>query len=115
MDFDHKSKIVNRHLGEGLIAEDTRVVDQDVDTPPFVHGLLDHVFYLRVVSDVCAVANCLTTRCFDFRDYGFCIGGPAALIAEIIYEDFCPAFRKCQRVAPAQTLASSRDDGHLAV
>jgi hypothetical protein len=115
VDLDHKTKIVKRHLGEGLIAKYARIIDQDVNTSPFVHGLRNHVFHLRVVSDVGAVAHCLNTRCFDFRDYRICIRGHAALIAEVIYDNFCPAFRQCQRVAPAQTLASSRDDGHLAV
>jgi hypothetical protein len=44
------------------------------------------------------VAHCLNTRCFDFRDYRICIRGHAALIAEVIYDNFCPAFRQCQRV-----------------
>ena len=76
---------------------------------------MNHVFYLCVISDVGAVADCLTTRCFDFRDYCICIGRLAALIAEVVHNDLCPAFCQSQRVAPAQALAGARDDGHLAV
>ena len=115
MNFDDEAKVVERHLHKAFVAQDTGVVDQNIDAAPFVHGLLDHVFNLSVVSNVGAMANCLTTCGFDFRNDRICIGGFAALVAKVIYDDFCTTFCECQRVTPTQTLASSCDDGHLAV
>ncbi len=115
MNFDDEVKIIERHLGEGLVAQDAGVVDQNVNAALFVHRLPDQVFYLRVVGNVGAVADCLSTRRLDLRDYGVRIGGLAVLITDVIYDNFRTALSECQRVTPTQTLASSCDNGYLAI
>jgi hypothetical protein len=115
VDLDDEAKIIEWHLHKAFVAQDPGVVNQNVDAAPFLHGLLDHVFNLGIVSNVSAMANRLTTSGFNFRDYCICIRGFTAIVAKVIYNDSCTTFCERQRVTSTQTLARSRDDGHLAV
>jgi hypothetical protein len=57
----HQPEILQRHLGEALVAQDAGVVDQDVDPAPGVHGLLHHGLHGRKVGDRRAVGQRLAT------------------------------------------------------
>jgi hypothetical protein len=49
VDVDHQFEVRDLHLGEGLVAQDAGVGDQDVDAAPLVHVLADHQRHAGVV------------------------------------------------------------------
>jgi hypothetical protein len=53
----HQAEVVERHLGEGLVAQHARVVDEDVDAAPFADGARHHRLHLREIGHVAAVGD----------------------------------------------------------
>src|SRR3546814_18551586 len=55
VDLHHQVEILHRHLGKAFVAQDTGVVDQDVDAAPFRLRLGDHLDHLVIFGDAAAV------------------------------------------------------------
>ena len=45
MHIHHEFEVGQVHLGKALVAQDARIVDEDVDPTPGVHGLLHHFLH----------------------------------------------------------------------
>src|SRR3546814_9827853 len=68
VDLHHQVEILHRHLGKAFVAQDTGVVDQDVDAAPFRLRLGDHLDHLVIFGDAAAVRHGGAARGADFLD-----------------------------------------------
>ena len=57
--------LVERHIQDALLVEYDRVVDEYVNAPESVFGLLYHVTHLIVVGDVAGHADCFSRLLAD--------------------------------------------------
>ena len=62
-------EIVHRHFGEGLVAQNAGVVDDDMHAAPLLLRVGDHLFHLVEFGDRTAVRNRFAAGLFDFLDY----------------------------------------------
>ncbi len=119
MDVDDKAEIRHLHLGEGFVAQDPRVVDEDVDPAPFFHRGLDHRCDVRVLRHVRAVGDRFAAAFQDFLDDRFGRrerrSRAVARAAEIVDDDLRPARREREGMRAAKAVAGAGDDGDLAV
>lgn len=81
------------HVCEGFVAQDTSVVDQDVDASVVVNGSL-----YNTVAILAAELRwyCFTTGLADFIDNIIGVG-------EIVDDNLCAKFREKETVAAAKT------------
>src|SRR6185312_10987331 len=113
----HGVEVLDLHLGEALVAQDTGVRDQDVDAAPLAHHLVDHVRNARVIRDASAVGDRFTTGRRDLLHH--CFGGGAVAAravdrtAEVVDHDLRAAMGELERMRTAQTAAGPGDDGNL--
>jgi hypothetical protein len=84
-----------------LLTRDARVVDQDVDPAPFVHGFAHHGFDLLKVGDVRAVRDGFAAGPQNFIGDGFRVGRYAIRAGEIIDHHPCSPLRQGQGVTAA--------------
>ena len=119
MNVDDELDVFHRHLGEGLVAQDTRIGDQDVDAAPLVHGVVDHLFHAGIVGNRRTVRDGFTAKRFDFLyDFiGRCRAAARSVHrrAEIVHDDLCTAAGEFERVTAAKTAACTGDDSDFAV
>src|SRR5699024_8079421 len=102
------------HLGEGLVAQDPGVVDEDVDPAPRVDDAGDHLLHGRLVGDVASVDHGLATGGGDLVDDQLGGGGGPALAvdvsAEVVYDDLGSALCQCEGVGAAEATPGAGDD-----
>ena len=104
---------------ERLVAQDPRVVDEDVDALERVERALQDVLAALDRGDVVVVGRRLAARRADLLDH--VVGHPVALpravarAAEIVHEHRCALARERERVLASDAAARSRHDRHLAV
>ena len=117
MDVDHQVELVQRHVLEGLVAQDASVVDDDVDRSESCQGVVHDALGAVPVGDGRLVGNGLAASRLDLRHHrigsvrlAFAVDGTA----QVVHHHLGAALRERQRMAPAQAVASTRDDGHLA-
>jgi hypothetical protein len=103
---DDAAKILQRHLGEGLVPQDAGIVHQHVHPAPGVHGLGDHRLDLLEVSDVGAVSQRFTAGRVNLVDHRSGRLGP-----EVIDHDLCSVRGQRQGVGAAQARAGAGHDG----
>ncbi|MNT41603.1 hypothetical protein D3C72_1779670 [compost metagenome] len=105
MHVDDRIEIVGAHLGEGLVAQDARIVDQDVDAPPDVHRARRHGLHGGAVADVASVGDGVAARGPDLaRDR-------LGRAPEVVDHDPAAARRQSQCMAAAQPLTRAGHDG----
>ena len=104
------------HLGEGDVAEDAGVVDDDVDPAEGVDGGLDD---RGALGDRVVVGDGLAAGGDDLRDDRVCRCGTLAsapsVTAEVVDDDLRPAAREEEGVGAAETVARASDDRDFAV
>src|SRR5690606_3531562 len=61
MDVHYQIKILNGHVPDGLVPDDPRIVDDDVDSPPLVDAAFHHRRSRSFVADVAIVGNGFVT------------------------------------------------------
>ena len=114
VDVDDEAEILQLHLGEGLVAQDTGVVDQDVDPAPARHRRLDHGLDGDGVGHRGGIGHGLAPQGDDFSDNR--LGGTAGSArsvpcpAEVVDDDAGPAGRQGEGVrTPESTTRSGYD------
>ena len=119
MDVHDEAEIVQLHLGEGLVAQDAGVVDQDVDPAPFRHRRPDHGLDSGEIGDRGGIGHGLAAGGHDFGHDGLGRGrGSARTIAsapQIIDDHLCAAFGQGEGVFTPQPAAGPRHDRHAPV
>ena len=114
MDANDQFEIGGVHFGEGLVAQDAGVVDQDMDAAPGFLRLGDHFFHLGIFGDIAAIRHGLAASRLDFLDHGergIGMAGAIARAAKIVDHDFRTAPRQLERIAAAKAAACAGDDG----
>ena len=107
VDVQHQGEIVEVHLGEGPVAQDARVVDQDVDPAPVRDHTVDHGVDALAVGDAAGPGQGLAARRHDLgRD------GLARRRSQIVDHDLRAISRQRERMTAAQSAARAGDDGH---
>ena len=119
MDVEHGVEQVRLHVVERLVAQDAGVVDDDVDLAEGVDGGLDDGLAALGRGDRVGVGDGLAAGGLDLVDDE--LGGPGVAAgpvdgaAEVVDDDQRAAWRRAERVLPAEAAARARDDRHLAV
>lgn len=91
------------HIGESLVAKDTGVVDDNINTTPGVDSCLDNgltVLYISLVS------NSLTAELLDFLNN-------IVRVDEIVDDDLCTTLSQLESVDAAETSTATSDDCDL--
>ena len=110
---------VRRHLGEALVAQDARVVDEDVEATKVVEGSLDDALTAVGGGDGVVVGHGDATSLDDFVDDG--VGGSCGstgavrCTAEVVDDDLGAASGEFDSVDATQAAACPGDDGYLTV
>ncbi|MNT62838.1 hypothetical protein D3C72_2005990 [compost metagenome] len=110
VDFHHDPEFLQAHLGEALVAQDARVVHQDIDTAPARHGRVHHRLDLARVGHIGAVrAGVPAGRAYGVR-HG--LRRRAGLVGSHVVDQHLGAVtRQFQRVSPAKAAPRSGHDG----
>ena len=119
MDGDHGIPLVLGHVYEHPVAEDSRVVDEDVEPPELVDRLLHEPLRAREVGDVLAVRRRLAAGGADLLDDLLGRAGVGSLAGErraprSLTTTFAPALREGERVRAADPAPRAGDDRDLA-
>jgi hypothetical protein len=119
VDGDHGVPLVLGHVHEHPVAEDPRVVDEDVEAPVALDRAADHMLGSVVVRDVVVARDRLPARGDDLVDdalRGRRVGALAAeRAAEVVDDDLRARARKGERVLAADAAPGPGDDCDLAV
>ena len=111
--------VLNAHLGEGAVAQDAGIGDEDVDPAPFGHRVIDHALDAVDVRNRRTIGNCFAAEGFDFRHNGLrrvrAAARTIARAAKVVDHDFCAAAGKFKRVSAAKAAASAGYNGDAAV
>ncbi|BBZ43809.1 hypothetical protein MPRM_10900 [Mycobacterium parmense] len=119
MHVDDGFEPVGRHVLEGRVPDDARVVDHDVDPSPRIQGGIDDRLSPLGTRHAVAVGDRLATVAANLLGGGF--GGAAASAgtrhraADVVDHDPRAARGEQQRVPLAQTASRAGDHRHLAV
>ncbi len=97
--------LVVGHVGKRLVAENARVVDDNVDATPSVNSSLDNGL---TILDIGLVADSFTTKLLNLLHN---IVG----VDKVIDDDLCAILRQLQSVDTAETGTSSSDNSNLAL
>ncbi|GAA4539006.1 hypothetical protein GCM10023175_09730 [Pseudonocardia xishanensis] len=115
MDVQHEAEVVEGRLGEGPVAEDPGVVDQNVDATPAVECSRDHGVDPGGVGDVGRVGQSVAACCGDLRCDALGRGAIRAEAvhgaADVVDHDACAAGGEGVGVGPAEASARPGDDG----
>ena len=119
MHVHDRLEILERHLGEALVAQDSGIVDEDIDPAPRLHGAVHHVGDFIGPGHVGAMGDRLAAVLRDLVDDRLRRTDRAARAvhrpAQIIDHDFRAARSQCQRMRAAKPCPCARDNGHSAV
>ena len=119
VDLDDGVPVVLVHVEDHPVAQDARVVHEDVETPEGVDRLLHHVAGAREVGDVVEVGDRLAAAGTD--DRGNVVGRrgigtfPSCRSAEVVHHDARAGGCEVQRMSSADAVAGTGDDGDLSV
>ncbi|KAG1245623.1 hypothetical protein G6F68_014981 [Rhizopus microsporus] len=105
MHVDHCVEIVGAHLGEGLVAQDAGIVDQDIDAAPGIHRPRHHDVHGSAVADVAAIGDGPAARGQDLVGHGL------RRAPEVVDHHAAATRGQLQRMAAAQPLAGAGHDG----
>ena len=91
------------HVGKGLVAEDTGVVDDNVDATPCVNSSLDDSL---AVLNISLVANSLTTEFLNFLNN-------IVRVDQIVDNDLCASLSQLESVDATETSTTTSDKSDL--
>jgi len=119
VDCHHRVEVGDLHLGEALVAKNSRIGDQDVDAAIGIHGLLDELGDTSIVGNRGAVGDRRAARSRDLRhDLLRRFRAAARAVhrsAQIVDDDLRAALGEIKRMAAPQPPARAGDDDDLAV
>jgi hypothetical protein len=69
MHIGDQAEIFHRTFGKTFVSQDARIVHENVNATPAIHGLRHHVLYLRQICNVGAMRHCLTAEAFNFSNH----------------------------------------------
>ena len=119
MHVEHRLEVVQLHLGEGLVAQNAGVVDQDVHPAPSRHGIVHHALGAGPIAHRPAVGDGLPAGRLDFPNNAFGGLGTAAGAVhgptEVIDHHLAAPLGQLQRMAAAKPPAGAGDDGDSSV
>src|SRR6266849_5487439 len=109
MHAHHEVKVIDRHVPNRLVTHDTGVIDNDVDTAPFIHGSTNHPVGVGLIADVPEVCDRGPSPSPDHVDD--LVGVLASAVpfyarTQIIDDDHCALL--CQLQCVSATNAMSR-------
>ena len=109
-------EVVGRHVPDGPVPDDARVVDQDVEAPVGVDRLIDELLGRRLVADVAVVGHGGAAAPGD-QVHGE-IGVTAAAVpadrrADVVDDDLGPPAGQLERVPPPDAVTGPGHDAHL--
>ena len=117
--IDHCVEVLLGHREDHAVAQDSRVVDQDVEAPPGVDGLLDHLAGCREVGDIGSVDQGLASHGLDLGHHllgrAEVPAGAVHVTAQVVDDDLGALAGQHQGVFPSDAPSSAGDDGHPAV
>ncbi len=105
MNIQHQAEVREAHLGEGLVAQNAGVVDENVDAAPVRHHAADHGRDRRLVGDRRGHRKRLAARRDDFIGDASC-----GRRIHVVYDDLRAIPRQQQRMRTAQSTARSSND-----
>ena len=105
---DHRAEVGEVELGEGLVAQDAGIVDQDVDAAPLGDHAIDHRLHRVGIGDRTLHGARLTAGGHDLG------GHRVGARAEVVHHHACAAPCEQQGVLAAKTAARAGDDGDAA-
>jgi hypothetical protein len=119
MHVDDRIPDVRRQLHQGLVPEDARVVDQDVEAAEVVDRNLDDVLRPLLGGDVVEAGRRFAAQLFDLGHdlLGHGVTRPAAVAraAEIVHDYLGALAGKGQGICPADSAAGAGDCCYFAV
>ncbi len=116
VNVDDEGEILCAHLGKGLVAQHTGIVDQHMDAAPLLLGVGNHLIHLLGIGDRGTIGHRGAAGLFDFLDDLRGHVGSAGAIArsaQIVDHDLGAAPSELERVFAAQAAACAGDDGYL--
>lgn len=117
VDPDHRVPLLLRHGEDHPVAQDARVVDQDVELAEAAHRQLDQLARLPEVGHVAQVGHRPAARGTDLRGHLLRRGGRglsrsvAPRLPEVVDDHARAEPRELDRLGPAEPAARARDDG----
>src|SRR5260370_23963605 len=120
VDLHDGVEVLGAHREHHSVAEDTGVVDQDVETTEVFEGGADDVSGTLEVSDAAVVGDGLAATRRDHVDYVVGDALAAAAVArhraaEVVDDDLRAVLREEDGLASADAVSGAGDDRHLAV
>src|SRR5437016_2247040 len=118
VDADHGVEVLDAHVEDHAIAQDARVVDNDVDIAKLVDGGLKQVLRAVEVGDVIAVGDGLAAHLADkIDDFAGGAGRAAAAVelgADVVDDDLGTLSGEFEGVLAAEAAARARDNDNAA-
>ena len=106
------------HVGEHAVAQDARVVDENVESAERRDGLIDESFCASPFADVVGIGNGLSAGGNNFIDHflswAFVDTSAVSGTAEIVHHDLCAFGGEHQRVVAPDSTTSACNDAHSA-
>jgi len=119
MYIGHQTKILDGSFRKTLIPQNPRIVDENVETPPTVHGLRHHILHLRQVRHVSAMGHRFAAKRLDLghhieRRLRVC-ALPRDRAAEVIDHHLGAALGQFNGVASTQATTGTGHQRHFVV
>ena len=109
----HQLKIIEAHLRESLVTEDTGIVDDDVELTIGIDRLLDHGCRILAVGHGTGIGDGFAARCPDLLDdflgRAFILAAAIPATAKIIHHDLRTPARQFQRMGAAKPAPRAGD------
>ena len=120
MHVKHQTKIAQCHFAEAFVAQNARVVNQNIDAAPRVNRSSNHGGNGDFISHRSVIGNSRSTCGTYLIDHPIgggqrSIASPRCGEAKIIDYDFRATRGECERVLSAEAAASAGNNGHFAV
>ena len=119
MDAHHLVPVLHGHVDQHPVAQDARVVDQDIEASVGGEGQGDETLGPLPVRDVVPVGHGLPAGSADLLDYF--VGGlpraprPIAPSAQVVHHDQRTCGGEAERLRPADAAAGTRHHGDAAL
>src|SRR6202035_1325563 len=106
------------HVPDGAVADDARVVDEDVDAAELVPGPGEHPVDVGIVADVTEVGDGPAAAALDhLHDPGSVVTLARTVdpTAEVVHHDGRPVPGELDRVPAPDAVSRASDDGDLSL
>src|SRR5690606_175951 len=119
VDIHDELEIFQAHFVKAFIAQNTGIVDQNIDMAPFLDGVGDHFFDRWHIGDAAPCCHGYAALSLDFSDHLFGNRGRTASAvtraAKVSDDNLHAAARQFHRMFLAKPGASARDNGYAIV